>query len=197
MRGSPTSATRSIRSTASATRSVLAFRDYHAGLIANLLGNSAEAQRRLKSAHDSDKSSLRFADAYARVLDAQGDVAGATKIYQDFSVVIPHHPLIERALADLKANDLCSRWFMTRRRRRGGALWPGQCREPPRGRTSGARLSAIVALPSTVERSDRGDAGQSFRAAEARRPSHCRLPDGAGVVAAEVGRRHPDRARTR
>ena len=85
--------------------SVLAFRDYHAGLIANLLGDSAEAQRRLKSAYDSDKSSLRFADAYARVLDAQGDVAGATKAYQDFSVVIPHHPLIERALADLKANE--------------------------------------------------------------------------------------------
>jgi tetratricopeptide (TPR) repeat protein len=85
--------------------SVLAFRDYHAGLIANLLGNPAEAQRRLKSAHDNDKNSLRFADAYARLLDAQGDVAGATKVYEDFSVVIPHHPLIERALADLKANE--------------------------------------------------------------------------------------------
>jgi tetratricopeptide (TPR) repeat protein len=85
--------------------SVLAFRDYHAGLIASLLGDSAEAQRRLKSAYDNDKSSLRFADAYARALDAQGDVAGATKVYQDFSVVIPHHPLIERALADLKANE--------------------------------------------------------------------------------------------
>jgi tetratricopeptide (TPR) repeat protein len=85
--------------------SVLAFRDYHAGLIASLLGDSAEAQRRLKSAYDNDKSSLRFADAYARALDAQGDVAGATKVYQDFSVVIPHHPLIERALADLKASE--------------------------------------------------------------------------------------------
>ncbi len=85
--------------------SVLAFRDYHAGLIANLLGNLTEAQRRLKSAYDNDKSSLRFADAYARLLDAQGDVAGATKVYQDFSGVIPRHPLIERALADLKANE--------------------------------------------------------------------------------------------
>jgi Flp pilus assembly protein TadD len=85
--------------------SVLAFRDYHAGLIANLLGNPAEAQRRLKSAYDNDKKSLRFADAYARVLDAQGDVAGAVKAYQEFSVIIPHHPLIERALADLKANE--------------------------------------------------------------------------------------------
>ncbi len=84
---------------------VLAFRDYHAGLIANLLGNPAEAQRRLKSAFENDKNSLRFADAYARVLDAQGDVAGATKVYQAFSLVIPHHPLIERSLSDLKANE--------------------------------------------------------------------------------------------
>jgi tetratricopeptide (TPR) repeat protein len=85
--------------------SVVAFRDYHAGLIANLLGNPTEAQRRLKSAYDNDKSSLRFADAYARVLAAQGDVAGATKVYEEFSAVIPHHPLIERALADVKANQ--------------------------------------------------------------------------------------------
>ena len=86
-------------------RSVLAFRDYHAGLIAGLLGNSAEARRRLKSAYEDDKNSLRFADAYARALAAQGDVAGASKIYEEFSAVIPHHPLIERAVADLKANQ--------------------------------------------------------------------------------------------
>jgi tetratricopeptide (TPR) repeat protein len=85
-------------------RSVLAFRDYHAGLIAGLLGNSSEAERRLKSAYDNDKNSLRFADAYARALAANGDLAGATRVYEDFSTVIPHHPLIEQALADLKTN---------------------------------------------------------------------------------------------
>ena len=84
--------------------SVLAFRDYHAGLIAGLLGNPTEAQRRLKSAYDADRNSLRFADSYARVLAAQGDQNGATKVYEDFSAIIPHHPLIQRALADLKAN---------------------------------------------------------------------------------------------
>jgi tetratricopeptide (TPR) repeat protein len=82
--------------------SLLAFRDYHSGLIAGLLGDPAEAQRRLKSAHDDDKNSLRFADAYARALAAQGDVSGATKVYEDFAAIIPHHPLIQRALADLK-----------------------------------------------------------------------------------------------
>jgi tetratricopeptide (TPR) repeat protein len=86
-------------------RSVLAFRDYHAGLIAGLLGNSAEAERRLRSAYDDDKNSLRFADAYARVLAAEGDLVGATKVYENFSAVIPHHPLIQRALENLKTNQ--------------------------------------------------------------------------------------------
>jgi tetratricopeptide (TPR) repeat protein len=85
--------------------SVFAFRDYHAGLIAALLGNPAEAQRRLKSAYESDKNSIRFADAYAQILSAQGDAASATKVYEDFSAVIPHHPLIQQALADLKTNQ--------------------------------------------------------------------------------------------
>jgi tetratricopeptide (TPR) repeat protein len=86
-------------------RSVFPFRDYHAGLIAGLLGNPTEAQRRLKSAYDADRNSLRFADAYARVFAAQGDQNGATKVYEDFSAIIPHHPLIQRALADLRANQ--------------------------------------------------------------------------------------------
>jgi tetratricopeptide (TPR) repeat protein len=86
-------------------RSVVAFRDYHAGLIADLLGSPAEARRRLKSAYDNDRNSLRFADAYARFLSTQGDVAGANKIYEDFSAVIPHHPLVEQGLADLRANQ--------------------------------------------------------------------------------------------
>lgn len=86
-------------------RSLIAFRDYHAGLIAGLVGNSAEAQRRLKSAYETDKNSLRFADAYARVLAAQGDVAGATKIYEDFALIVPHHPLVEQALAELNAHQ--------------------------------------------------------------------------------------------
>ena len=106
MPDSLTSTVRWTRSTAFATALVLAFRDYHAGLIAGLLGNSAaEAERRLKSAYDDDKNSLRFADAYARVLAAEGDLVGATKVYENFSAVIPHHPLIQRALEDLKTNQ--------------------------------------------------------------------------------------------
>ncbi len=68
---------------------VAAFRDFHAGLIAELLGNTAEAQRRLKAAYEADKSALRFADAYARFLAAHGDRDGALKIYDGFVAVAP------------------------------------------------------------------------------------------------------------
>ena len=85
--------------------SVAAFRDYHAGLISDVLGNPAEARRRLNAAYDADKNTLRFVDAYARFLAAHGDVDGAKKVYIEFSTLLPHHPLVERALATLNAGQ--------------------------------------------------------------------------------------------
>ncbi len=86
--------------------SVAAFRDYNAGLVAEQLGNAAEARRRLKSAYDADKKTLRFTDAYARFLAAHGDADGAKSVYGDFSKLAPHHPVVERALADLDAGRI-------------------------------------------------------------------------------------------
>src|SRR5208283_194469 len=80
-----------------------AFRDFHAGLIADLLGNQTEAQRRLKAAYEADKNALRFADAYARFLAAHGDRDGAIKVYDDFALAAPNHPIVVRALADLRS----------------------------------------------------------------------------------------------
>jgi Flp pilus assembly protein TadD len=85
--------------------SVAAFRDYHGGLISDQLGNPAEARRRLKLAYDADKNNLRFADAYARFLAAHGEADAAKKVYDDFSAVVPHHPLVENALARLSAGQ--------------------------------------------------------------------------------------------
>ena len=83
--------------------SLAAFRDYNAGLISEQLGNPTEARRRLKAAYKSDKNTLRFADAYARFLAAHGDADGAKSVYSAFSALAPHHPVVERALADLNA----------------------------------------------------------------------------------------------
>ncbi len=82
---------------------VVAFRDFHAGLIAAELGNPAEAQQRLKSAYEADKSALRFADGYAEFLAAHGDRDGAVKVYEDFAALAPNHPIAEHALSELKA----------------------------------------------------------------------------------------------
>jgi tetratricopeptide (TPR) repeat protein len=79
------------------------FRDYHAGLIADLTGNAPEALKRLKTAYDSEKNTLRLADAYARDLARHGDRDGAKQVYEDFAHVLPHHPLVDGALADLAA----------------------------------------------------------------------------------------------
>jgi tetratricopeptide (TPR) repeat protein len=79
------------------------FRDYHAGLIADLTGNAPEAARRLKAAYDGEKNTLRLVDAYARYLARHGDRDGAKQLYQDFAHVLPHHPLVDGALADLAA----------------------------------------------------------------------------------------------
>jgi tetratricopeptide (TPR) repeat protein len=83
--------------------SVAVFRDYHAGLIADVLGNPVEAQRRLKAAYEGDKNTLRLADAYGRFLSRHNDMEGAKKVYEDFLRLIPNHPLIKAALADLAA----------------------------------------------------------------------------------------------
>ncbi|WP_374306370.1 tetratricopeptide repeat protein [Methylocella sp.] len=79
------------------------FRNFHAGLIASVAGNVPEASRRLKTAYEADKNTLRLADAYARFLAKQGDVAQAIAVYQAFDQVLPSHPAVLTALAELKA----------------------------------------------------------------------------------------------
>jgi tetratricopeptide (TPR) repeat protein len=79
------------------------FRDYHAGLIADLMGNAPEALKRLKAAYEGEKNTLRLVDAYARYLARHGDRDGARQLYESFARVLPHHPLVDGALADLAA----------------------------------------------------------------------------------------------
>ena len=79
-----------------------AFRDYHMGLIADLAGNNAEAGKRLKAAYESEKTTLRIVDTYARFLTKRGEREEAKKIYLAFDQLAPRHPLVLAALADLK-----------------------------------------------------------------------------------------------
>lgn len=78
------------------------FRDFHAGLIADVMGDPMEAGRRLKAAYGSDKNTLRLVDAYGRFLSRHGNNSAALKVYQDFDAILPNHPIITAAIADLK-----------------------------------------------------------------------------------------------
>jgi tetratricopeptide (TPR) repeat protein len=79
------------------------FRDYHAGLIASLTGNSAEAERRLKAAYEADKATLRIVDAYARFESRRGRKDAALAAYSGFDALLPRHPLVRDAVDQLQA----------------------------------------------------------------------------------------------
>lgn len=79
------------------------FRDYHAGLIADLAGDKAEAEKRFKASYAGEKNTLRLVDAYARFLASHGQREEAKRIYKAFDDVAPNHPVVTSALADLDA----------------------------------------------------------------------------------------------
>lgn len=84
---------------------VSAFRDFHAGLIAQMAKDPKEAEKRLGAAYAASKSTLRVVDAYARFLDQQGKSDAAIKVYKDFEVVAPHNAIADRALKQLAAGQ--------------------------------------------------------------------------------------------
>jgi len=79
------------------------FRDYHAGLIANMTGNTAEAERRLKAAYEAERNTLRVVDAYARFESRRGNRDAAIEIYTAFDNLLPRHPIVREALDELRA----------------------------------------------------------------------------------------------
>jgi tetratricopeptide (TPR) repeat protein len=79
------------------------FRDYHAGLIAALVGNMPEAERRLKTAYDGERSTLRIVDAYARFESRRGRKDSALGAYTAFEELLSRHPLVRDAVGQLQA----------------------------------------------------------------------------------------------
>jgi len=86
-----------------------ALRDYHIGLMADLADNSAEAGKRLKAAYEAEKTSLRVVDAYGRFLARHGERDEAKRVYEAFNAILPRHPVVSSALADLAAGKQLDR----------------------------------------------------------------------------------------
>jgi tetratricopeptide (TPR) repeat protein len=81
----------------------IVFKDLHAGLILDLAGQRKEAGKRLERAYRLDSNAIRAVDAYARWASRNGDRETAQKVYDAFSLVLPNHPLVDAAVAELKA----------------------------------------------------------------------------------------------
>ena len=77
------------------------FQQFHGGLIADLGKDGPEALKRMQAAYAIEKGTLRLIDGYARFLAERGDRAGARKVYEDFDALLPHHPLVQAAMAQL------------------------------------------------------------------------------------------------
>ena len=72
-------------------------------LIADVGNNVPAATAAFKAAYETDKNTLRLVDAYARFLSRHDDSEEAIRIYQSLEQVVPDHPIVQAALADLKA----------------------------------------------------------------------------------------------
>jgi len=81
------------------------FKDLHAGLIYDLAGNKKEAGKRLERANKLDPGALRAVEAYGRWTARTAGKAEGLKVFESFDRVLPNHPLIVKAIEDLKAGE--------------------------------------------------------------------------------------------
>ncbi|MCJ2035129.1 tetratricopeptide repeat protein [Methylobacterium sp. J-068] len=118
------------------------FRDFHAGLIASLVGDQAEAERRLKAAYDSDRNTLRIVDAYARFEAQAGRTDLAIQAYTEFDKLLPRHPIVRDALTKLKEGKPLARLVNSAQEGAGEVLYGLGAA----GSTQGDELPAVVYL---------------------------------------------------
>ncbi|GMA73753.1 hypothetical protein GCM10025880_01700 [Methylorubrum aminovorans] len=57
-----------------------------------MIGDRAEAERKLKAAYDADHNTLRIVDGYARFEAGIGRTDLAIDAYSEFEKVMPRHP---------------------------------------------------------------------------------------------------------
>ncbi len=78
------------------------FREYHAALIADVIGNAKEAEKRFKAAYEGERNTLQVVDAYGRFLAKRGRKDEAVKVYKAFDELAPRHPIVMAALKSLE-----------------------------------------------------------------------------------------------
>jgi tetratricopeptide (TPR) repeat protein len=80
------------------------FRDFHAGLIADIAGRRAEAGRRFAAAHRADPNALRIVEAYARHLARTNEKARALEVLDAFRARVPNNPVVNALHAEVSGD---------------------------------------------------------------------------------------------
>jgi len=81
------------------------FKDLHAGMILDLVGDKAEAGKRFEQAYKLDNSALRVVEAYASWLSRNRSPQEALSVLETFDKVLPNHPLVVDEMAKLKKGE--------------------------------------------------------------------------------------------
>jgi tetratricopeptide (TPR) repeat protein len=81
---------------------IATFRDFHAWLIADALGDKQEAAKRFESAYKAENRTLRMVDVYSRFLARTGKTEEAKKVLADFDKLLPRHPVIRDTMDRLE-----------------------------------------------------------------------------------------------
>jgi tetratricopeptide (TPR) repeat protein len=79
------------------------FKEFHSGMILDLVGQRRDAGRRLERAYQLDMTGLRIVEAYGSYLSRTAGKDDALKVFKAFDEVLPRHPLITEAIGDLNA----------------------------------------------------------------------------------------------
>jgi tetratricopeptide (TPR) repeat protein len=80
------------------------FKDLHSGLIEDLAGRK-DAGKRFERAYRIDQNALRIVESYGSWMSRNGTKEDALKIYKEFEKTLPHHPLIDAALARIDRGE--------------------------------------------------------------------------------------------
>src|SRR3974390_3658464 len=78
------------------------FKDEHAALILDLVGQKKDAAKRYERVYKLDPTMLRVVQSYGSFLSRQGNEGDALNVFTTFDEALPRHPLIVEAEHELK-----------------------------------------------------------------------------------------------
>ena len=178
------------------------FRDYHAALILDAAGRRGEAERRLRSAYESEKTTLRLVELWSGLQARAGDFEGAGKTLSDFDRLLPNHPIIRAALVQVEARKAPRRSISTPQQGAAEVLYGLASAGNRQGDEAAALLYlrmalyldpehelAIVTLGDILERARQlDDAVRVYETMPASSPLHPNAEIQAGIALEQLGR---------